>query len=68
MNPKNRPNQAWRAKMRRACAAWLDRWHWPDGGVSILKTPDLRQLATDGYQAGYEAGRASLQHQPKEKP
>ena len=52
--------------MHSACADYLARWNWPDGGVSVLKTPDLRQLATDCYQAGYEGGRASVQR--KEAP
>ena len=54
--------------MQAACAEYLARWVWPDGGVSVLKTPDLHQLATDCYQAGYTDGRASTQRKPDDKP
>ena len=46
--------------MHAACAEWLARWNWQPGSdldVGLLTREQLRDLMSQSYRAGFEAGR-----------
>ena len=57
----NHPNRNWRRAMRSAADAHLARYRWPDGGVQVMTPDQLHQLVRDAFDAGYAAGRLSVQ-------
>ncbi len=60
----NHPNRAWRAKMQRACDAWLSKWKRPAGCAFLLSADDMADVMRNAYLSGYAAGRESMAYKP----